>query len=69
MKGMIIISEINVKGYAGKLLRVDMTSVKLSDTIFNEKILKSYIGGTGIGSKILYDEVPPEINGQTLKID
>ena len=50
-----------VKGYAGKFLRVDMTTAKLTDISFDEKTLRKYLGGTGIGSKILYDEVPPEI--------
>lgn len=49
-----------VKGYSGKLLRVNMTNAELTDLYFDEKILRKYVGGTGLGSKILYDEVPPE---------
>lgn len=52
-------SKNSVAGYAGKLLRVDMTNAKLSPIRFDEQILKQYIGGTGIGAKILYDEVSP----------
>lgn len=48
-----------IKGFAGRYLRVDMTKGKLSDLIFDEATLRGFLGGTGIGSKILYDEVPP----------
>lgn len=47
-------------GYLGKLLRVDLTTGKISDEIPDEHILRQYIGGTGIGIKYLYDEVAPE---------
>lgn len=52
---------IDFGGYAGKFLRVDLTHEHISDVIFNEETLRKYIGGTGIGVKILYDEVPPRI--------
>ncbi len=48
-----------VKGFAGKYLRADLTKGELADEIFDEEFLRMYLGGTGIGSKILYDEVPP----------
>jgi aldehyde:ferredoxin oxidoreductase len=54
-------SKNDVKGYAGKLLSVDMTNATLSDLRFDEATLRAYVGGTGIGAKILYDEVPPSI--------
>jgi aldehyde:ferredoxin oxidoreductase len=47
-----------IKGYAGKFLRVDMSEGKLSDEVFDEATLRKYLGGTGIGAKILYEEVP-----------
>lgn len=49
-------------GYAGKFLRLDLANEKTTDVIFDEETLKKYIGGTGIGAKILYEEVPPEID-------
>ena len=48
-----------IKGFAGKYLRVDMTEGKLEDQFFDEPFLRMYLGGTGVGSKTLYDEVPP----------
>jgi len=49
-----------IKGYAGKFLRVDMSEGKLNDEVFDEATLRKYLGGTGIGTKILYEEVPPD---------
>ncbi len=49
-----------VKGYAGKILRVDLTEGKTWDWTPDEETLRLYLGGTGIGAKILYDEVPPD---------
>jgi aldehyde:ferredoxin oxidoreductase len=49
----------NVKGFAGKILRVDLSKETLWDWTPDEETLRSYLGGTGIGAKILYDEVPP----------
>lgn len=48
-----------LKGYAGKFLRVDLTSGRLTDVVFDEKTLRSYLGGTGLGVKLVYDEVDP----------
>ena len=49
----------SMKGFAGKYLRVDLTEGRLSNLVFDRGTLRGYLGGTGIGSKILYDEVPP----------
>ncbi|MBI2916977.1 MAG: hypothetical protein HYY01_03200 [Chloroflexi bacterium] len=51
-----------VGGYAGKMLRVDLSSGTFSDVTFPEETLRKYIGGTGIGVRILYDEVPPSLS-------
>ena len=48
-------------GYTGQILRVDLTSGKLSKTDVDKVSRRQYIGGTGLGIKILYDEVPPEV--------
>lgn len=50
----------NLGGYAGRFLRVDLTSEHLSDVVFDEETLRKLVGGTGMGTKILYDEVPPK---------
>ncbi len=49
-------------GYAGKLLRVDLTSGKITEERIDRETARRYIGGTGIGVKYLYEEVPPEVD-------
>ncbi|UCH38133.1 MAG: aldehyde ferredoxin oxidoreductase, partial [Candidatus Bathyarchaeota archaeon] len=48
-----------IGGYAGKFLRVDLTFERVSDIVFEERVLRKYIGGTGLGVRVLYDEVAP----------
>ncbi len=49
-------------GYVGKLLRVNLTNRMVRDEpLPDEATLRKYIGGTGLATKILYDEVPPHI--------
>jgi aldehyde:ferredoxin oxidoreductase len=50
-----------VKGYAGKVLRIDLNNGKLKDEVYDEDTLRKYLGGTGLGVKILYEEVPRDI--------
>ena len=50
-----------VKGYAGKYLSVDMTEGSIKERTYEEETLRKYLGGTGIGAKVLYDEVPRNI--------
>jgi aldehyde:ferredoxin oxidoreductase len=49
-------------GIAGKLLRVDLTAGKVSTQTFSAREWRDYLGGVGIGAKILYEEVPPDVN-------
>ncbi len=50
-----------LQGYAGKLLRVDLTSEQITEEKLDEATVRQYIGGTGIGVKYLYEEVPPGV--------
>ncbi len=45
-------------GYAGKILRVDLSNEQITDEKLDEETARKYLGGTGIGAKYLYDEVP-----------
>ena len=45
-------------GYAGKILRVDLTKNSCKKEKLDEKLVQRFVGGYGIGAKILYDEVP-----------
>ncbi len=47
-----------IYGYAGKLLRVDLTSEQITEGKLDEETARKYIGGSGIGAKYLYEEVP-----------
>lgn len=49
-------------GYAGKLLRVDLTSERVTDVELDEETVRKYVGGTGLGAKYLYDEVPAGVS-------
>ncbi len=48
-------------GYTGKILRVDLSTETITDDTLDEATARKYLGGTGLGAKILYDEVPPEV--------
>ena len=50
-----------IGGYAGKFLRVDLTARQIKENFFDEATLRKFIGGTGIGIKLLYEEVPPSV--------
>lgn len=49
-----------MKGYWEKILRVDMSSCKISEQKLDPELLRVVIGGAGLGAKILYDEVSEE---------
>ncbi len=49
-----------MKGYAGKILRVDLSKKRVEAVKLDDDLAKKYIGGAGIGAKILYDETGPQ---------
>lgn len=49
------------KGYAGRFLRVDLSTGSLTEERWDADSLRKWIGGTGVGVRILYDEVPPSV--------
>lgn len=48
-----------MKGYAGKILRVNLSTGKVEKETLTEQFARQFLGGKGFGGKILYDEVPP----------
>ena len=46
-------------GYTGKILRVNLTARECKEEPLNPNLARDYIGGTGLGDRIIYDEVPP----------
>ena len=45
-------------GYAGHILRVDLTSGNTWSHPWTPNDMRSFVGGAGLGAKILWDEVP-----------
>jgi len=49
-----------MKGWAGTILRVDLSSRRISKEPLNMEWARGYIGGRGLNSRTLYSEVGPE---------
>lgn len=47
-----------MKGYMGKLLDIDLNKESHREISLDPSILKKYIGGRGVGAKLLYDMLP-----------
>ena len=47
--------------YAGRLLRVNLSTGKVWTETWSEADRREYLGGIGLGAKILYDEVGPKV--------
>ncbi|MEN6523427.1 MAG: aldehyde ferredoxin oxidoreductase family protein [Anaerolineaceae bacterium] len=50
------------KGYAGQYLRVDLTRGVITKLPLPVEWVENYLGGNGMGIRILWDEVPPDVN-------
>ena len=46
-------------GFCGKILKVDVSSEKIKIVTLKEAFYKKWLGGYGLGSRMLYDEIPP----------
>ena len=51
-----------MKGYAGKLLRVNLSTGTVADEPLPLPVVKDFIGGLGFGIKYLYDELAPHVD-------
>jgi aldehyde:ferredoxin oxidoreductase len=49
-------------GWRGTILRVDLTKNEITKQPLNETVVKNFIGGRGLNSKTLFDEVRPGID-------
>ncbi len=49
-------------GYAGKLLFVDLTKGTLEERALSEELARNFVGGYGIGARILYDMMKPGVD-------
>ena len=48
--------------YAGKILRVDLTNNHIWTEPWTPEMCRTALGGVGLGAKILWEEVPPEVH-------
>jgi len=44
-------------GYWGKVLRVNLSNGRITEEEISESVFKKFIGGSGFGAKVIYDEV------------
>ncbi len=51
-------ANIKAMGYVGKILQVDLSRKEIWEQELDEGTVKKWVGGVGLGAKILYDEVP-----------
>jgi aldehyde:ferredoxin oxidoreductase len=49
-------------GWTGNLLRVDLSTQQMREEAIPDKVLHDFIGGKGIGTYFLFNEVPPRID-------
>jgi aldehyde:ferredoxin oxidoreductase len=45
-------------GFMGKILKVDLSNSKMSEEPLKEQDCKMFLGGSGMATKLLWDEVP-----------
>jgi len=57
MKGDLMPGRLD--GYAGQLLRVDLSEGRITTDRIDPEFAAQWVGGTGFGAKLLYDETPP----------
>ena len=50
------------RGYMGKILNVDLSSGTVSDEPTDEKLCRDFIGGYGLGAKMLFDRMDANVD-------
>lgn len=51
-----------MSGYAGKLLRVNLSTGACEAQALEPETLRNYVGGRGLGAKLLFDELKPKVD-------
>ena len=49
-------------GFFGKILRVNLSKKKVTTSALPDEFIKDYLGGRGVGARILYEENPPRVD-------
>ena len=55
-------------GIMGRMLRVDLTAETISVEPLDAETARMWLGGTGLGARLLYDEVPAGVEWDDPKI-
>ncbi|HUV56574.1 MAG TPA: aldehyde ferredoxin oxidoreductase N-terminal domain-containing protein, partial [Dehalococcoidales bacterium] len=50
------------RGYMGKILWVNLSSGDLKDEVLDEKLCRDFVGGYGIGARLIYSRQKPGVN-------
>jgi aldehyde:ferredoxin oxidoreductase len=53
---------MNMNGWMGKILRVNLTEEKVAVEDLDEGLARKFIGGRGLATKMIYDEVDPGVD-------
>ena len=51
-----------MNGWIGRVLRVDLAKRTAAVEPLNEEWARDYVGGRGLGSRYLYEEVDPNVD-------
>ena len=59
------------RGYMGKLLSVNLNDGRIEKESLSEELCRNYLGGYGIGARLLYDRIPAGVDplGQITFLD
>lgn len=50
-----------MNGYSGKILSVDLTTMRFEEQDMDKGVARRFLGGRGLGTKVLYDELASEV--------
>ena len=50
------------RGYMGRILEVDLSTGRISEEPLDEELCRNFLGGYGIGAKLLYDRMPARVD-------
>ena len=50
------------RGYMGKMLWVDLSNNEFKDEVFDEKLCRQFIGGYGLGARLIYNRQKAHID-------
>lgn len=53
---------LTYKGYAGKVLQVDLSNKKTSNMELTDDFVRKYLGGNGFAARLLYDQLSPDVD-------